>query len=455
MEASEEFERRLAAHIMTAQPPVAEEIRVLTRAAWELVQTHSPELLGLLGTSDVTLPGGVDEELEVLEDRMRHGNLREHMAMLYRAMFSGAFRAVFQIPRHPVIEEQRTERQRTPKTPTWERPKDVRPPLSEAERAFAVRVDGNGRERLLWARGEQFAQLPFNGRLHQQSKTVGALVNTGISGSTLGLLQAAKEISAWTGIGVNMRLVRLAAIGVYVGVGHHTMHEVMLTAQLWDEGENGVHKLDYDNDVRRYRRIAPLSEDYLRTHVAPDGVFPDEHLLPPVHDGRPLAGPGRTSAGTVAAVTGAERATTFVGTGTHGRRPAGSGPSADTVAGPAPAPRYASVDEARRGYRRAVAALTPLRARQRDALLRAAVRIMAAHHQSPPTDRTKMTPEEAAYHALYLSIMRLVAYELLINDGHPAAGQRAAAVSEELSALFGTRRTHGVPGGESSPPARR
>ncbi|MEV5492959.1 hypothetical protein AB0L47_34150 [Streptomyces bobili] len=417
LEASEEFERRLAAHIVTAQPAVAEEIRVLVRAAWRLVRRHSPDRLVRFGSSDATLPGGVGTNRRVLEDRMLHGNLREHMAMLYHATFGGAFRKVFEIPRHPVIEELRTERRRTPRLPTWERPDAVRPPLSEAERAFAVRVDGDGREQLLWARGEQFTEMPFNGRLHQQSKTVGGLVSTGVSGSTLGLLQAAKEISAWTGVRVDMRLVRLAAIGVYVGVGHHTMHEVMLAAQLWDEGENGAHGLGYADDVRRYRNIAPLSEDHLRTHVAPGGVFPDEHVLP--DDGyRPLAGPGRSPAG--------------------------------AVAGPAATPRYASVDDARRGFERAAAALTPLETVERQQFLRAAATIMVNRHQSPPVDRTATTPGEAAYRELYIGIMRAVAYELLVNDGRHDARQRAHAVSEELRALFGTRRTHGVPGGAPS-----
>ncbi|WP_318219015.1 hypothetical protein [Streptomyces sp. SCL15-6] len=417
LEASEEFERRLAAHIVTAQPAVAEEIRVLVRAAWRLVRKHSPDRLVRFGSSDATLPGGVGTNRRVLEDRMLHGNLREHMAMLYHATFGGAFREMFEIPRHPVIEEQRTERRRTPRLPTWERPEAVRPPLSEAERAFAVRVDGDGRQQLLWARGEQFTQMPFSGRLHQQSKTVGGLVSTGVSGSTLGLLQAAKEISAWTGVRVDMRLVRLAAIGVYVGVGHHTMHEVMLAAQLWDEGENRVHGLGYADDVRRYRRIAPLSEDHLRTHVAPGGVFPDLHVLP--DDGyRPLAGPGRSPAG--------------------------------AVAGPAATPRYASVDDARRGFERAAAALTPLETGERQQFLRAAATIMVNRHQSPPVDRTATTPGEAAYRELYIDIMRAVAYELLVNDGRHEARQRAHAVSEELRALFGTRRTHGAPGGAPS-----
>ncbi|MER6909080.1 hypothetical protein ABT322_36250 [Streptomyces flaveolus] len=417
LEASEEFERRLAAHIVTAQPAVAEEIRVLVRAAWRLVRRHSPDRLVRFGSSDATLPGGVGTKRRVLEDRMLHGNLREHMAMLYHATFGGAFREMFEIPRHPVIEELRTERRRTPRMPTWERPEAVRPPLSEAERAFAVRVDGDGREQLLWARGEQFTQLPFNGRLHQQSKTVGGLVSTGVSGSTLGLLQAAKEISAWTGVSVDMRLVRLAAIGVYVGVGHHTMHEVMLAARLWDERENGVHGLGYDDDVRRYRRIAPLSEDHLRTHVAPGGVFPDAHVLPD-DSYRPLAGPGR--------------------------------PSVGAVAGPAATPRYASVEDARRGFERAEAALTPLETGERQQFLRAAATIMANRHQSPPVDRTATTPGQAAYRELYINMMRSVAYELLVNDGRHDARQRAHAVSEELRALFGTRRTHGAPGGAPS-----
>jgi hypothetical protein len=453
MEASEEFERRLAIHILTAQPAVAEEIRVLTRAAWRLVQKHSPQQLVLFGSSDATRPGSVGTKLRVLEDRMLHGNLREHMSMLYHAAFRQAFVEIFKIPRHPVIAELRAERQKTPQTLTWERPKDVQPPLSTAERAFAVRVDDDGREQLLWARGEQYTQLSFNGRLHQQSKTVGGLVSTGVSGSTLGLLQVAKEISAWTGIRVDMRLVRLAAIGVYVGVGHHSMHEVMLAAQVWDEEENGVHGLGYDNDVRRYRRIAPLSEDHLRTHVAPDGVFPDEHLLPTDGYG-PLAGPGRTSVTSAAAAARAGQATTSIGTGTHGRRPAVTGPSAATVARPAPAPRYVSVDDARRGFERAEAALTPLGTREQE-MLRAAAEIMKSRHQSPHIDHRAMTPEETAYQKLYIDMMRLVTYELLINDGRHDARRRAKAVSEELRALFGTRRTHGAPGGESSPAAKR
>lgn len=292
LEASEEFERRLAAYILNDVPAVAEQVSALTRAAWSLVASRDPARLARFGTPDVTAPGSVGYDRRVLEGTMREGNMREHVAMLNFAMFGGAFKNLFGIPRHPVIEEQRTERQKSPKAPTWERPENVRPPLSEAERAFAVRTGDDGTEHLLWARGEQYTQLRFSGRLHQQSEAVGGLVSTGVSGSTFAFLQLAKELAVATDIAVDMRLVRLAAIGAFVGVGHHTMHEVMLGAQLWDEAEGGIHELDYDNDLRRFRRIPPLTEDELRLHVAPGGIFPDEHVLPDLdHMYGSLAGP--------------------------------------------------------------------------------------------------------------------------------------------------------------------
>jgi hypothetical protein len=62
--------------------------------------------------------------------------------------------------------------------------------------------------------------------------------------------------------------------------------------------------LDYTDNWGRYRRIAPLTEDELRTHVAADGRFPDEHALgllglldPPADQAPP--GPSPSTAGDV------------------------------------------------------------------------------------------------------------------------------------------------------------
>ncbi|MET8565973.1 EndoU domain-containing protein [Streptomyces flaveolus] len=275
LEASEEYDRRLADHIMTGMPEVADHIRDLVHVAWRYVNERIPEHLWSFGHEFPSVPGAVGTDLMVLARTMQRGNLREHVAMLTAV---GNSKGPFFFAHPPELTSESSQRTRLQvPLPTAQRPEEVRPRLSEAEWAFAVRRDEDGTERLRWKRGEDNVHLPFSGRLHQESEAVGGLVSTGVSGNTWNLLGLADFMAKAAGFHADMRLIRLAAIGALVSVGHHTVHEVMLAAQIWDRENGGEHGLDYDNDLLRHRRLLPLTEEELRRHVAPGGLFPDEY----------------------------------------------------------------------------------------------------------------------------------------------------------------------------------
>ncbi|MEU2339040.1 hypothetical protein ABZ608_36675 [Streptomyces sp. NPDC013172] len=79
---------------------------------------------------------------------------------------------------------------------------------------------------------------------------------------------------------IDLELVRLAAIAAFVEHGHHTVHEVLTSAQMWAAHANVGDKLTYDNSYRRYRSISPLTEPELRG-VVPSSRFPDERMNKP------------------------------------------------------------------------------------------------------------------------------------------------------------------------------
>jgi hypothetical protein len=75
-----------------------------------------------------------------------------------------------------------------------------------------------------------------------------------------------------------MQGVVLGLLGAMLPVGHHSLHEVMLAAELFGK-DFGYPELFYDNSWGRYWRLPLLTEEELRQHVAREGKFPDEHAL--------------------------------------------------------------------------------------------------------------------------------------------------------------------------------
>ncbi|MEK8171949.1 hypothetical protein NKH77_29000 [Streptomyces sp. M19] len=149
------------------------------------------------------------------------------------------------------------------------RPEDVRPLLSRAERALAVR-DGA----LLWSPAGLLHTLPMSADFQARSEDSGGLVLTGTSGSAYRIMVHIARLPRLAGVPVDLGLVRSALLSVLVGVGHHSFHEVMVGAQhALNEIEHDP-ALDYVDNWGRYWNIYPLTEEELRTHVARDGLFP-------------------------------------------------------------------------------------------------------------------------------------------------------------------------------------
>ncbi|MEU8952559.1 hypothetical protein [Streptomyces sp. NPDC048489] len=279
--AAQQFDQNLANYINSQMPDVAQEVAKLTYHAWNLVATRNPAGLSKFGRDDPRVPGSVGTDLRTLEDRVRSGNIREHVSMLAASTrgANNAYAGIMMFPRFEEMEAQRKVRQRVPLPPGASLDhRSMQPPLSDAEWSFGVKRNQQGQDELQWASGEDYVRLPFSYALHQQSSRIGGLVTTGVSGSTALLLDLARGVSEHAGVDIDMKKIRLAAIGAYCSVRHHTLHEVMMGADAWDERHDGIYDLGYSNDIRRYRNISPLTESQLR-EIAPNRTFPDEYLV--------------------------------------------------------------------------------------------------------------------------------------------------------------------------------
>ncbi|MEK8171913.1 hypothetical protein NKH77_28815 [Streptomyces sp. M19] len=117
---------------------------------------------------------------------------------------------------------------------------------------------------------------------HALAQPTGAMLMTGTSGSVYNLLDAAEAANEQWGAGLDLRWIRLAAIGWLLANRHHTLHEVLAGAQLWarepGHPERRALGFDYDDSVTRYNELGPLSEEELREGAALGGRFPDERV---------------------------------------------------------------------------------------------------------------------------------------------------------------------------------
>lgn len=279
------YEQRLAKYLMTRTESV-EEMRVAARIAWNLLNNADPQRLALLGMAQPGDTGGVGDDPRVLGEVVRSGNLRELFSVVQSAATDNAMEGILPTTgRFPEIVAERPLRITTQARPTWQRPSDVWPPLSQAERAFNVWTDpATRREYLLWERAEDSKSLPFGAPLHINGDLTGGLVSTGTSGSTALVLDTVHNLGQAVSREINMAEIRLAILGFHLAAGHHSLHEVMRAAEIWDAKKGHAYGFGYQDGWARYRNIAPLSEDELRRNVAVNGLFPDEiafGILPP------------------------------------------------------------------------------------------------------------------------------------------------------------------------------
>ncbi|MEW2288535.1 hypothetical protein [Streptomyces sp. NPDC047841] len=279
--AAASFEKRLGRYLME-RPQALEATRKAAQAVWDVLQENNPGKLYMLGSLSDSAVGGVGVDVDTLRSVVSSGNLRELSTLLYNATSHSALAPLIKAPGYgdfPEIQEERIWRQPHfgQRPPT--RPEDVVPPLSEAERAMSVRTDAAGREYLLWSAASDRQQLPLDSPLHQAGQGTGALVATGTSGSLALVLETVWRLQEVTGQNFDLDEVRLGLIGHNLQAGHHTLHELMRSAELWDRAHDGHLGLRYENAWNRYRHLAPLTETELREHVAENGLFPDEIAL--------------------------------------------------------------------------------------------------------------------------------------------------------------------------------
>ncbi|MFE9241403.1 hypothetical protein [Streptomyces sp. NPDC007007] len=305
-EESVAFERRLAEHLAENEA-VTEEFRKMARAAWDRARQQYPHALATFGSDNPSMPGTVGTSRPALQQVLRTGHLRELVTFLFQGISSDLVPEMLggREDPSPEIERERPGRRQAEGRVELERlaarlnlddtlsatekrealaratrqhtvrtdPDDVRPPLSRAERPFAV--NGLG---LTWMPASSVYDLAMSTGLQGASEDTGGLVLTGTAGSTYRfLVHAARMRDRW-GIDLDLGLIRAGMIAMSLSAGHHSFHEVMRGAQLALDGLPGHDPaLDYRDNWGRYWNIHPLTEQELRDRVARDGLFPDEH----------------------------------------------------------------------------------------------------------------------------------------------------------------------------------
>ncbi|MFE8008166.1 lonely Cys domain-containing protein [Streptomyces sp. NPDC057418] len=304
-EESAAFDKRLGEYLAEHEAVTAE-FRKMASAAWAQARQRYPRALATFGDTSKFKAGVVGTSREALQRVVRSGNLRELVAFLYEGisrdlvpeMLGGAEE------QHPEIAEERpsrrqreaytaymrraTEIQASDMSPAQKQaalkelpqpvadpaqPDEARPPLSEAERRFAVDEAG-----LTWMPATSVYDIAMSAGFQGRSEDSGGLVATGTAGSTYRfMLHAARMREQW-GVDLDLGLIRAGMMAISLTVGHHTVHEVMRGAQLALNDVPGHDPaLDYTDNWGRYWNIHPLDEQELRENVARDGLFPDEH----------------------------------------------------------------------------------------------------------------------------------------------------------------------------------
>ncbi|MGX1369539.1 hypothetical protein RKD19_004898 [Streptomyces canus] len=303
------FEEDLASYVAELDS-VNDELGKMVRAVWDRAAAD-PQLRYRLGesfgTDDEETPGAVGRSTRAVRGVVEAGNLRERLAFLREGQLVSYVIADlldFDFHRPSALKAERVDRVpaepqllferylRTVEASDWPdhekliardylrarflsdiRAADVRPPLSRAER----RLLGND-EILPWTPAK-YRYAIREGGFRTRTESTGGLVWAGTSGAAYFLTNLAAVMNARWGLGLDLGLVRLGAIGTIRAQQHHTFHEVMRGAQLaLDELPGHDPALDYVDNWSRYRYLAPLSEAELRS-VANGGKFPHEHAM--------------------------------------------------------------------------------------------------------------------------------------------------------------------------------
>ncbi|WP_258312026.1 hypothetical protein, partial [Streptomyces sp. ZEA17I] len=321
------FEQRLADHLAEHEA-VTEQFRVMARAAWERARLQYPRALATFGSDNPSLPGSVGTTRPALQQVLRTGNLRELVTFLFQGISSDLVPELLggREDPDPQIEAERPSRRQAEGRTELERlaerlrlddtlttaekqaalarataehtlstdPDDVHPPLSRAERALAVNEFG-----LTWMPASSVYDLAMDSAFQGTSEDTGGLVLTGTAGSTYRFLVHAARMRDQWGIDLDLGLIRAGMLAMSLSAGHHSFHEVMRGAQLaLDTLPGHDPALDYQDNWGRYWNVYPLTEQELRSHVARDGRFPDEHAQevrdengPEVREHPPLPAP--------------------------------------------------------------------------------------------------------------------------------------------------------------------
>ncbi|MEV5755121.1 hypothetical protein AB0L00_45630 [Actinoallomurus sp. NPDC052308] len=304
MEEASRFEERLAVHL-SEHEAVNEHLGTVVRNLWSRTPEHRRSEYG---SEDTWVAGVVGTSIDRLQQVVDSGNLRERVAFLFNGVSHGLVPHLLRGSQEPAAEIRTERADRVPteaRVAFEERLKEigesdldpaakeaaieaasaellrtrrqasqVRPPLSANERLMV----GDG-ESLPWVGADMNHTLLMKSDFQQLSEKTGGLVRTGTSGSAyLFIHNLARMPRRWRGVDVDLGLLRLALLGAMLSADHHSFHEVMRGAQIaLNEISDHDPALDYVDNWGRYRRLAPLSEDELRTAVAYQGRFPDEH----------------------------------------------------------------------------------------------------------------------------------------------------------------------------------
>ncbi|WP_241191730.1 lonely Cys domain-containing protein, partial [Streptomyces sp. ADI97-07] len=304
-EESVAFDKRLGEYLAEHEAVTAE-YRKMASAAWAAARQKYPRALATFGDTSKFKAGVVGTSREALQRVIRSGNLRELVAFLYEGISKDLVPEMLGGPeeQHPEIAAERPSRRQREAYAAYMRsaieiqesamspaekqaavkalpqpvadpahPDTARPPLSEAERRFALDEAG-----LTWMPATSVYDIAMGADFQGLSEDSGGLVATGTAGSTYRfMLHAARMREQW-GLDLDLGLIRAGMLAISLTVGHHTAHEVMRGAQLALNDVPGHDPaLDYADNWGRYWNIHPFDEQDLRENVARDGLFPDEH----------------------------------------------------------------------------------------------------------------------------------------------------------------------------------
>ncbi|MEU8929771.1 hypothetical protein AB0D30_07780 [Streptomyces sp. NPDC048409] len=271
------FESELGRYLV-GRTESLEVTREVARAIWDTVEHHTPELLEKLGTFD-RYPGEVGTDVAVLREVVRSGNIRELFALIYQSVARKTLASVITAPSYRDFTDIKAERDyrilHDQALISWVRSDDVTPPLSDAERSAAA-ANGVAQDDAGWVKAPDAMSLPLLAPLHLAAHGTGGLVGSGTSGSMALILETVSRLGQATSRTFDLRELMLGLMGHMLATGHHSMHEILRSAEMFDLNHGGQYGFRYSDDWSRYRHIPGLTELELRRNVAEGGFFPDE-----------------------------------------------------------------------------------------------------------------------------------------------------------------------------------